>query len=95
MVLIHRPAHGVLLDEPSLGQDSLHKRTLIHALRAVAQSGVVVLMATHDLELAAQAGRLLLLSRRGVLADGPPGQVLADAAAWNELGLVVPEWVHL
>ena len=95
MVLIHRPAHGVLLDEPSLGQDSLHKRTLIHALRAVAQSGAVVLMATHDLELAAQAGRLLLLSRRGILADGPPGQVLADAAAWNELGLVVPEWVHL
>jgi len=94
MVLIHRPAHGVLLDEPSLGQDDRHKRTLIHALHAVVASGGVVLMATHDLELACQADRLLLLSSRGILADGAPGQVLAHTAAWDELGLVVPEWIY-
>ena len=94
MVLIHRPEHGILLDEPSLGQDARHKRTLIHALRAVAASGVIVLMATHDLELAAQADRLMLLSLRGILADGPPAQVLADSSAWHELGLAIPEWVH-
>ena len=94
MVLIHRPAHGVLLDEPSLGQDDRHKRTLIHALHAVAHSGVVVLMATHDLELACQADRLLLLSRSGILADGTPARVLADSNAWHTLGLTVPEWVR-
>ena len=94
MVLIHCPAHGVLLDEPSLGQDIRHKHTLIHALRSVAQSGRVVLMATHDLELAAQAGRILLLSRRGIIADGPPVRVFADSQAWEELGLVIPEWVQ-
>jgi len=95
MVLIHRPEHGILLDEPSLGQDARHKHTLIHALRAVAASGVIVLMATHDLELAAQADRMLLLSRRGIQADGPPARVLADSGAWHELGLTIPEWVHV
>lgn len=94
MVLIHRPQHGILLDEPSLGQDARHKHTLIQALRAVAASGVIVLVATHDLELAAQADRLLLLSRRGIQADGPPARVLADSGAWHELGLTIPEWVH-
>lgn len=94
MVLIHRPEHGILLDEPSLGQDAPHKHTLIQALRAVAASGVIVLVATHDLELAARADRMLLLSRRGILADGPPARVLADTGAWHELGLIIPEWVH-
>lgn len=53
-----------------------------------------MIMTTHDLALAAQADRLLLLGFDGFVADGPPAEVLRDEVAWARLGLVVPEWVQ-
>jgi ABC-type hemin transport system ATPase subunit len=50
-------------------------------------------MTTHDLSLAAQADRLLLLTRSGFVADGPPSEVLSDADAWVRAGLIVPDWL--
>jgi energy-coupling factor transport system ATP-binding protein len=93
-VLMRRPHHGVLLDEPSLGQDTVHKEMLIRLARSLAAAGQLVILTTHDLPLAVQADRLLLLGPEGFVADGPPVRVLADGAAWAKLGLGVPEWVH-
>jgi energy-coupling factor transporter ATP-binding protein EcfA2 len=92
-VLMHRPRHGVLLDEPSLGQDTAHKAMLVRLARALASAGQLVILTTHDLPLAIQANRLLLLGPDGFVADGPPAEVLRDDAAWARLGLSVPEWV--
>lgn len=92
-VLIRRPRHGVLLDEPSLGQDRAHKAMLIRVARGLAHAGQLVMMTTHDLALAAQADRLLLLGPTGFVADGPPAQVLRDPTPWAGIGLVVPRWV--
>lgn len=91
--LMRRPRHGVLLDEPSLGQDRNHKAILRQALRHLADSGQVVLMATHDLELASSADRMILLSKYGILEDGPAEAVMQNQAAWDRLGLRVPDWV--
>ena len=91
-VLIRRP-RGVLLDEPSLGQDRAHKEMLIRIARGLAAAGQLVILTTHDLALAGQADRLLLLGPDGFVADGPPVQVLRDPAPWERIGLVVPEWV--
>jgi energy-coupling factor transporter ATP-binding protein EcfA2 len=93
-VLMRGPRHGLLLDEPALGQDAIHKARLIRLVRALAAAGQLVIMTTHDLPLAAQADRLLLLGSDGFVADGPPAEVLRDEAAWVRLGLVVPEWVQ-
>ena len=92
-VLMRRPRHGVLLDEPSLGQDAAHKAMLVRLARELAAAGQLVILTTHDLTLAAQADRLLLLSPDGFVAEGAPAQVLHDGAAWARLGLLVPEWV--
>ena len=89
-VLMRRPRHGILLDEPSLGQDAAHKAQLIRLARALAEAGQLVILTTHDLPLAAQADRLLLLGPDGFVADGPPAEVLRDGAAWARLGLSVP-----
>ncbi|MGC9346702.1 MAG: ABC transporter ATP-binding protein [Anaerolineae bacterium] len=91
--LMHAPKHGVLLDEPSLGQDKVHKRRLLHLARALAATGQVVIMTTHDLALAAQADRMMLMNHAGFVSDGPPIQVLNDEAAWSEIGLRVPDWI--
>lgn len=91
IVLMHRPAHGILLDEPALGQDPSHKAYLMKILRRVAAEGRLVVFATHDIHLAAQADRLLLLGSKGLLADGAPEQVYADATAWERAGLAPPK----
>ena len=92
-VLMRRPQHGILLDEPSLGQDPAHKAELIRVARALAGVGQLVVLTTHDLSLAAQADRMALLGPDGFVAHGPAGEILADEAAWNKLGLTVPDWL--
>jgi ABC-type hemin transport system ATPase subunit len=67
---------------------------LVRMARALAGAGQLVILTTHDLPLAAQADRLALLGPGGFVADGPPGEVLRNDAAWAGLGLSVPEWVH-
>ncbi|MCB8967230.1 MAG: ABC transporter ATP-binding protein [Ardenticatenaceae bacterium] len=94
VILMRRPRHGILLDEPSLGQDAAHKAMLLRLMRRIAQTGQLLLMATHDLALAAQADRLLLLGPDGFVADGPPAAVLADPIPWQRIGLRVPNWIH-
>ena len=92
-VLMRQPRHGVLLDEPALGQDGAHKAMLLQLARGLAAVGKLVILTTHDLALAAQADRLLLLGADGFVADGPTAEVLRDEAAWQRLGLLVPDWV--
>ena len=93
-VLMRQPAHGVLLDEPTLGQDAAHKAILLRLLRQIADSGQLVLITTHDLAVAAQCDRLVLLGDEGVLADDRPDIVFANSAAWARAGLLLPEWLQ-
>ncbi len=92
-VLMRQARHGVLLDEPALGQDALHKAQLVRTLRKIVGAGQLVIYSTHDIELAAQADLLFLLDPEGIIASGPPEQVLADREAWKKLGLLIPEWI--
>jgi energy-coupling factor transport system ATP-binding protein len=92
-VLMRRPRHGILLDEPTLGQDDAHRDTLGRALRALASAGQVILVATHDLAWAGRwADRLVLLAHEGLVADGSPAAVFRDESAWARAGLVLPPW---
>lgn len=92
-VLMRSPYHGVLLDEPALGQDAAHKAILMDVAHQLAQAGRLVMMTTHDLHLAAQADRLLILGADGFVADGPPEQVLHDPESWRRVGLTLPRWI--
>ncbi len=94
-VLMRQPRHGVLLDEPALGQDKAHKSMLMHIVRALAGAGQLVIITSHDLTLAGQADRLLLLGEEGIVADGPPAQVLGDHTPWASIGLSVPSWLEI
>lgn len=93
-VLMQQPADGLLLDEPTLGQDDKHKTILLRLLHHIAKSGQFVLLTTHDLPLAAQCDRLVLLGDNGILADGAPDVVFADSEAWKQAGLLVPDWIR-
>ncbi|MDP3683688.1 MAG: ATP-binding cassette domain-containing protein [Ignavibacteria bacterium] len=91
--IMHPHKHGVLLDEPSLGQDRIHKEFLIRLLREMAKAGWFVLFTTHDLDLASQANRLILLTNHGIVCDGPTREVFEDKHSWDEAGLLLPSWI--
>jgi energy-coupling factor transporter ATP-binding protein EcfA2 len=91
--IMHPHKHGILLDEPSLGQDSLHKEFLIRLLRKMAKAGWFVLFTTHDLELASHADRIILLTEQGVICHGSAKEVLNNQSAWHDAGLYLPPWI--
>jgi len=93
-VLMLRPRHGVLLDEPALGLDTYHKSLLLRLLRALAAAGQVVVFSTHDIELAAHADRLYLLGSQGIVGSGAPKELLLQTGLWAQLGLQIPDWVQ-
>ncbi len=79
-VLAQEP-RWLLLDEPAAMLDLHHQAGLFRLLRDLAASGLGVLCATHDLNLAARfASRMLLLHEGRIAADGPPDAVLRDPA---------------
>ncbi|MFD9129042.1 ABC transporter ATP-binding protein [Kitasatospora sp. NPDC059571] len=76
VVLTARPP-AVLLDEPTRGLDYAAKARLVTVLRALAAAGHAVLLATHDVELAAElAHRTVVLADGEVVAEGPTAEVV-------------------
>lgn len=68
----------LILDEPATFLDIEHQRLIYRLLRELAASGVLVLAATHDLNLAAgYSSRVLLLKDGAIAGDGAPAEVLS------------------
>ena len=66
------------LDEPTRGMDPALKLALARRLRDLADTGVAVLVATHDTEFASElADRVVLMGQGEVIADGPVHEVLS------------------
>lgn len=82
LVLTGRPAL-LLLDEPTRGLDYAAKVRLIEVLRALAADGHAIVLATHDVELAAElAHRVVILAGGEVVADGPTAEVVVSSPAF-------------
>jgi len=94
MVLMHRPRHGVLLDEPTLGQDDRHRVMLGRTVKGLADAGLLVVVATHDLAWAAHfATQMLVLHEGRLIANGTPTALLKQSDLWQGVGLRVPDWI--
>jgi len=70
----------ILLDEPTRGLDYAQKQNLARLLLALRRDGRTIIMATHDVELAAAAAdRVVLMGEGEVVVDGPARQVMSDS----------------
>jgi energy-coupling factor transport system ATP-binding protein len=70
----------LLLDEPTRGLDYAAKRRLVTTLRDLAAHGHCVVLATHDVELAAEvATRVVVLADGEIVADGPATDVVVGS----------------
>uniref|UniRef100_A0AAU3H206 ATP-binding cassette domain-containing protein n=1 Tax=Streptomyces sp. NBC_01401 TaxID=2903854 RepID=A0AAU3H206_9ACTN len=82
LVLTARPPL-LLLDEPTRGLDYAAKSRLVGVLRRLAADGHAIVLATHDVELAAElAHRVVILADGEAVADGPTRQVVVSSPAF-------------
>jgi energy-coupling factor transport system ATP-binding protein len=79
VVLASAPA-VVALDEPTRGLDYPAKMRLVDILRDLSSRGHAVVLATHDVELAAElADRIIVLADGEIVADGPARDVAVSS----------------
>jgi energy-coupling factor transporter ATP-binding protein EcfA2 len=81
--VLARGSEVVLLDEPTRGLDYPAKARLTTLLTGLAEAGRAIIVATHDVELAAEvATRTVILAEGEVVADGPARRILSDSPAF-------------
>ena len=69
----------ILADEPTASLDPRHQFDVMKSLRASADKGVLVIVVTHDLGLAARfADTVLVLSEGRLVSQGTPAEALSE-----------------
>jgi iron complex transport system ATP-binding protein len=80
----------LLADEPSANLDIHYQLAVMEVLRDYARAGHAVMVALHDLSLAARyCDRLCLLDAGGIVALGRPAEVLTEALLSQVYGVAV------
>lgn len=82
----------VLLDEPTRGLDYGAKHRLGEVLAELAAAGASVIVATHDVEFAAEvAGRVVVLADGEIVADGPTSDVVVSSPVFApQVAKIIP-----
>jgi energy-coupling factor transport system ATP-binding protein len=94
-VIAMRP-RCIVLDEPTAMLDPIGRSEVLSTIRRLNRDqGVTVVLITHHMDEAAQADRLVVMSRGRIIADGPPKTVFQDVEGLRAVGLSVPETVEL
>jgi len=74
----------ILLDEPTRGLDYEQKHRLAGLLQEMKREGRTIIMATHDVELAAAcADRVVLMAEGQIVVDGPARDVMSDSQVFS------------
>ncbi|WP_167141800.1 energy-coupling factor ABC transporter ATP-binding protein [Canibacter zhoujuaniae] len=76
----------LVLDEPTTLLDLRNTELVSRMLKQLAERGVQILIATHDLELAATTDRILLIADGKIAADGNPETVISSYRKLSQSG---------
>ncbi|BDF70734.1 energy-coupling factor transporter ATP-binding protein EcfA1 [Oscillospiraceae bacterium] len=86
----------IVLDEPTAMLDPTGRAEVMRTVKDLNRaSGVTVVLITHHMDEAAQADRLVVMSKGKVVADGAPRKVFQRVEELKAVGLTVPETVEL
>ena len=78
----------IVLDEPTAMLDPIGRSEVLRTIRDLnRKKGVTVVLITHHMDEAAQADRLVVMTKGRVIADGPPRQVFQDVEGLRSVGL--------
>jgi cobalt/nickel transport system ATP-binding protein len=87
----------IALDEPTSDLDPVHSGMIEGLILELRQRfGISVVIATHDLDLAARiADRVCLVRKGSVSAEGTPAEIFYDEELLQETGLTPPQIVRV
>ena len=86
----------IVLDEPTAMLDPIGRADVIRTIKRFnRESGMTVVLITHHMDEAAQADRLVVMTKGQVIADGTPKEVFQDVEGLKAVGLTVPHTTQL
>ncbi len=86
----------LILDEPTSGQDCRERTKLLRLMRRLKQTGMAIVLVTHDMDIVAEhADTILAIKDSKVAFCGSPLELFLDEALTLALGLELPEAVRI
>ena len=87
--LVHKP-RALLFDEPCNSLDILAQRSLRDTMRSLANSGIGIILVTHELsDIVPEIERVVLMSNGRIVADGRKEEILQAERLSKLFGLTV------
>lgn len=71
--------HILLMDEPFTGLDALSINIILETISQFQEEGTTILLSTHDLRMASEQFKRVVLLRNRIVADGDPSTILNAA----------------
>jgi energy-coupling factor transport system ATP-binding protein len=86
----------VILDEPTVGQDSIQKEKLSQTIRMLSAAGKTVLVVSHDIEfLWPLQPRAIVMKAGTVVGDGPAAELMQKKELLDSARVAEPQLVAL
>ena len=86
----------VILDEPTVGQDSIQKEKLMQTIRMLSSTGKTVVVVSHDIEfLWPMQPRVIVMKAGKIVGDGPASKLMQEKDLLDSARVAQPELVAL
>ncbi len=84
----------VILDEPTVGQDSIQKEKLMQTIKMLGSAGKTVVVVSHDIEfLWPMQPRVVVMKAGKIVGDGPASKLMQDGELLDSARVAQPELV--
>ncbi|MBQ7476481.1 MAG: energy-coupling factor transporter ATPase [Selenomonadaceae bacterium] len=94
-ILALKPKY-LILDEPTAGLDPRARKKILSEIKNLHKLGVTIILVTHSMEdIAALAGRVIVLADGEILFDGAPRKLFAQEEILKRAGLLTPSTAAL
>ena len=85
----------LVLDEATAMLDPRGRAAVMETIRHLRDAGITIIAITHYMEEAAQADRVLVMSRGRIVLEGTPGEVFSETERLHRYHLDVPQAAEL
>ena len=85
----------IVMDEPTAMLDPIGRREIMKTIKQLNSMGVTIILITHYMEEAAQAGRVVVMDNGKIILDDEPKKVFSQLKLLKSVGLDVPQVTEL
>lgn len=85
----------IVMDEPTAMLDPIGRCEIMKTIKHLNAAGVTIILITHYMDEAAQAGRVVVMDSGRVIADDVPKKVFSQMEMLKSVGLDVPDVTEL